>query len=176
MNQPKHPTQWSWVFLSQKIKWQFKGRPCHTASSSFKEWQSPDGLTDILSVYLPSLLSRKRTRGLRDDCWSASTVYCKAEKTTDLSYFMSDLKSDSQNAKQHIESYILHGNIERFAFIFRVINCDVGLTNTLLGTGSASAECVGETDFCFNTVWGKHNNINYICQHNSTTLQQLDLL
>lgn len=49
------------------------------------------------------------------------------------------------------------------AFIFMVINCDVGLTNTLLGTGTASAECVGETESCFNTVWGKHNRINWLC-------------
>lgn len=41
---------------------------CLTASSSFRERQSPDGLTDILPVYLPLLLSRKLTRGLRDDC------------------------------------------------------------------------------------------------------------
>lgn len=64
---------------------------------------------------------------------------------------MSDMNSDSQNVKQHSKSYISHdNNIE--AFIFRVINRDVGLTNTLLGIASASAECVGETELCFNTV------------------------
>ncbi len=82
---------------------------CHTTSSSFREWQSPDGLTDILPVYLSSLLSRKRTRGLRDDCWSASTVYWKAGKKQ-ISLTATSCRTWRLNVKQHTESYILHDN------------------------------------------------------------------
>lgn len=80
----------------------------HT-SSSFRGRQAPDALTDILPVYLLSLLSRKRTRVFRDESWSASTVYWKAEENNrSFLHFMSDFNSDSQNVKQRIESYISH--------------------------------------------------------------------